>query len=407
MDVNIYDIVVIGAGVAGSMTALLAAREGLRTLLVERHTFPRHKVCGCCLNGRAVSMLKEARLWSGLLSLAPNETSSLAVRCRGSKLDLPMPQNVAVSRYKLDYWLSREAVAAGAELRENTLASVVPLGDEIALLASPGVSGQMIAQDKPNSQPSLRHIELKPATDGGSSSVVAAKTAVVCDGLGHPSLSRLTRFQAQPVPGARIGLGAVITRTNKDAWIDPHAILMAVAPHGYVGVVEIEEGQLDLAAAVDASNLNATKSPLKTLQAIFESAGIECPDGLSSASIKGTVPLTRAATHICGHRLLLLGDSTGYVEPFTGEGMAWALTAATAVVPVLKAGVREWTTQLETQWTSTFRQIVRREQTICRMLSSALRRSWVLPPLMMTCRMFPSFTQQLVRQINRVPQFAH
>jgi hypothetical protein len=87
--------------------------------------------------------------------------------------------------------------------------------------------------------------------------------------------------------------------------------------------------------------------------------------------------------------------------------MAWALTAATAVVPLLQAGTHEWTAKIESHWVAMFRQIVGREQTICRVLSSALRRSWVLPPLMMACRMFPSLAQQLVWRINRMPQFAH
>lgn len=406
MRTDTYDVIVIGAGVAGSMTSLLSARAGLKTLLVERHTFPRHKVCGCCLNARAVSMFKQAGLWSGLMSLGPNETSSLSVRCRGSRLDLSMPQNVAVSRYRLDQWLSGEAAAAGATFLENTVATVVPQPEETEPAAKPHDAREksdVICVKDTDSD--YRRIELKSAD--GVVIEASAKVVVVSDGLGHPSLSRLTRFQAPPVHGSRIGLGTVMQRADKDRWIDRHSILMAVAPHGYVGVVEIEDGQLDLAAAVDATHLNKTKSPLRTLQTIFESAGIDCPEGLASASIKGTIPLTRTANRICGYRLLLLGDSTGYIEPFTGEGMAWALTAATAVLPLLKAGVLEWTSSMESQWLATFRQIVGREQTICRILSSSLRRSWILPPLMMTCRLFPSLTQQLVRQINRVPQFAH
>lgn len=404
MSTDCFDVVIVGAGVAGSMAAILAAREGMRTMLVERQSFPRHKVCGCCLNGRAVAMLKRAGLERGLAALGASETSSLAVRCRGSKLDLSMPRNVAVSRFKLDDWLSQEAVAAGVEFRQNTMASVVPRPYEMEEVpnASPPTSNAAN-----HTQGDARTIELKSTHDSNISESVRAKMLLICDGLGHPSLSRLTKFQAQPARGARIGLGTIVAKTSEDSWIERHSILMAVASHGYVGVVEIEDGQLDIAAAVDASHLNFTKSPLKTLQAIFESAGVPCPAGLTSASIKGTVPLTRMATRLSGHRMFLLGDSTGYIEPFTGEGMAWALTAASAVIPLLKSGVTEWTPSLEAEWTSAFRKIVAKEQTICRLLSSALRQSWILPTLMTTFRMFPRLTQRLVRRINRVPQIAH
>ena len=127
-------------------------------------------------------------------------------------------------------------------------------------------------------------------------------------------------------------------------------------------------------------------------------------DQLAGASIKGTVPLTRTADRIAGERLFLLGDSTGYVEPFTGEGMAWALTAAVAVCPLLVQTVKEgWSPEMMTRWQSIFRSNVFREQTICRLLSAALKRPWLLPPILTTCRMFPSLTQRLVGHINRVP----
>ncbi|HSG47467.1 MAG TPA: FAD-dependent monooxygenase, partial [Longimicrobiales bacterium] len=57
-----WDAVVVGAGPAGALTAALAARRGLATLLVERSAFPRWKVCGACLNPAGVAVLR----WAGL-----------------------------------------------------------------------------------------------------------------------------------------------------------------------------------------------------------------------------------------------------------------------------------------------------------------------------------------------------
>ncbi len=57
---QLWDVVIIGAGPTGSLAARLLAQSGANVLLVDRLSFPRWKVCGCCLNGRAVSVLEQA-----------------------------------------------------------------------------------------------------------------------------------------------------------------------------------------------------------------------------------------------------------------------------------------------------------------------------------------------------------
>lgn len=406
-----FDVVIIGAGVAGAMAGLMSARAGLRTMLIERQEFPRHKICGCCLNGRAVKLLRTAGLESGLRELQPTTTSALSIRHCRQQLTIRMPSNVAVSRRRFDQWLVDEAVAAGCLFLDNVKASLVPTQEEQVDSPEHSYAG---VRHVPVFE---REIELRQAgtlhretgrlpgnlTDW-SAPHVFAKVVLACDGLGHPSLQRLAAFKANPKPGSRIGLGAVFPKSSVDDWIRPGEILMAVAPHGYAGVVQIEHNQWNLAAAIDPQHLNSTRSPLSSLEGLFQAAGVPMLDQLSGASIKGTVPLTRTADRIAGERLFLLGDSTGYVEPFTGEGMAWALTAAVAVCPLLVQIVREgWSPEMITRWQSIFRSNVSREQKICRLLSAALKRPWLLPPLLTTCRMFPSLTQRLVGRINRVP----
>ena len=60
---KLWDVVIIGAGPAGSTLALELTRQGFEVLLVDRASFPRGKVCGGCLNGNALAALDEVLTW--------------------------------------------------------------------------------------------------------------------------------------------------------------------------------------------------------------------------------------------------------------------------------------------------------------------------------------------------------
>lgn len=395
-----FDVAVIGAGIAGSLAGLFCARSGFRTLIIEKQLFPRQKVCGCCINGRALAMLREAGLEDCVQNLNPTTTSSLAIRYAGKRLDVAMPQNIALSRSALDQCLLNEARKAGCDIVEQATATVLPsdISDSGSLADFRTIAlkhRSLVATTNDVVTPTSENLETK----------VHARVVLVCDGLGHPSLHLLPEFSSPPNHSSRIGLGTVIPRSEGDDWIPQGAVLMAVAPQGYAGVVEIEDRQLNIAAAIDPHHLQQSKSACSSLISIFEAAGLPVPTHLANAIVKGTIPLTRSASRVSGHRIFLLGDSTGYIEPFTGEGMAWAASAARTVIPLVKTAISEtWSRNLELKWESSFRTIVGVEQKVCRLLSAALRKPWLLKPVLAACRAFPSMTQHLVGRINRVPR---
>ena len=390
-----YDVVVIGAGVAGAYSAFLAARRGLRVLLIERQSFPRSKICGCCLNRRAQELLRMAGLSELLSSLQPVRTNVLRVQRRGRCLELPVPGGLVISRRTLDEQLVSKAVRAGAEFIDDTTALVLPAD-------SPSADCRRISLSRKGS-------DSNGAVSAGRTrtpldSTVEASVVLVCDGLGHPSLTRLPEFHSRAEPGARIGLGGVCERASGDEHFQPHEILMAVSSSGYMGVVETETGQLNLAAAVDSSALQRGGSPAECLSRIFADAGVRCPGNLSSAVIRGTPPLTRRSPRLSGSRLLLLGDATGYVEPFTGEGMAWALTAAWTAAPLVATAVQcGWTSALEQQYAAALQAAVGREQHICRALSRILKHPGLSAAAMVAARICPWAVRAIVGRINRLP----
>ena len=77
---------------------------------------------------------------------------------------------------------------------------------------------------------------------------------------------------------------------------------------------------------------------------------------------RGTPLLTRRADRLAVERIFAVGDAAGYLEPFTGEGIAWTLSAGAAVAPIVREAGRDWNKALCTRWSREYRRVVLRRQ---------------------------------------------
>jgi 2-polyprenyl-6-methoxyphenol hydroxylase-like FAD-dependent oxidoreductase len=170
---------------------------------------------------------------------------------------------------------------------------------------------------------------------------------------------------------------------------------MIVSRDGYAGISRINSHQLNIAAAVDATLL-AHASPLEIIQSIFAAANFTPPAGLATATWRGTPPLTSHPRKVASERVFLIGDAAGYVEPFTGDGMAAALESAAAVTPLVAQATRAWSPQLATSWQTVHRDTVRNRQRTCETLAWILRRPWATFATLSTCRALPAVATHLI-----------
>ena len=95
---RLWDAAVVGAGPAGAMAARELARRGAAVLLVDRARFPRYKVCGGCLNPRAVRVLQRAGLGELVGRLGAVPLTTLRLAARGAHADIPLPPGAGLSR---------------------------------------------------------------------------------------------------------------------------------------------------------------------------------------------------------------------------------------------------------------------------------------------------------------------
>ncbi|MEQ8848997.1 FAD-dependent monooxygenase [Botrimarina sp.] len=367
-----WPAVVVGAGVAGATVACLLAAAGLRVLLVEAKRFPRDKVCGACLNRRALAALAHAGLEPVLSTLGGAPTTHLDLRAAGRALSVPTPEGLALTRRTLDTALLAEAQRRGVAVRQGVRAAVLPTT----------ASG-------------YRPVRLTP--DEGEPTVVAAAVVIAADGLGAPSVSGLPDFRPRAEQASRIGAGATLADESIPN-LQSGSVLMAVGPAGYVGVVRCEQGKVNAAAAFDARP--AARSSLGELAlATLRAAGVPAADSVARAPWRGVRRLTQAAGRVAGERLLVVGDSAGYVEPFTGEGMACAAEDALRAAPLAARAATGWEPAIDADWTGYCTASRRDRQRDIRRLAWLLRRPWATRAAITAAAAWPAVGGRLAHRI--------
>jgi 2-polyprenyl-6-methoxyphenol hydroxylase-like FAD-dependent oxidoreductase len=219
--------------------------------------------------------------------------------------------------------------------------------------------------------------------------------------------SGLVSGNAEPEPGSRIGAGVVLPARTAPTFYQPGTIYMATGRGGYVGVVRVEDDRLDVAAALDPSFVKGEGGPGPAAEVILYSAGWPVPPGFADARWKGTPALTRRPRRLGGGRTFVVGDAAGYVEPFTGEGMAWAVMSAAALAPIAARAVRGWTPQHLREWEATHRRVVGSRQRVCRVVAGVLRSPLLTGLAVRAIRWLPALSRPVVAALNRPSPLPH
>ena len=379
-----WDAIVIGAGPAGALSATLLARAGLSVLLVERRAFPRPKVCGGCLNAQALASLARAGLDDRVRELGATGVHSLRLHHHARTAVIRLPPGFAVSRHALDAALASAAEEAGCVFLAETAAVVVPEDNE------PWREG-------------WRRVSLR--RPHGQSVRARARAIVVADGLSHSSLRECSSFHSRVSRTARIGVGGEAGPGT--IALEPGSITMAVGRRGYVGAVEIESGRINIAAAIDPAFLKAHPTASGAVLEILAEAGVRASASLDKVDWMGTIPLTRRLSRPAARGVFVLGDAAGYVEPFTGEGMAWAFAGAEAVVPFVRRAMGSHGHGLERDWIRTYARGIGRDQRWCRLVTRLLRVPAIVTPLLLLLQRKPGLAGPVLAHMAARPAPAH
>jgi flavin-dependent dehydrogenase len=273
----------------------------------------------------------------------------------GGTIKINLPLGFALSREALDNGIVQRAITAGAVFLPSTSAAVGP--------CQAGNEG-------------LREVGL--ATASGDVKVYAS-CVLVADGLNGRALADLHEpenmlLATEVATASRIGAGTIVAPS---AALDRHyqsgSIYMALDRGGYVGLVRLEGGRLDLAAAFDPVFTREMGSPQSAAKEILQRVGLPYLPDFDQGHWAGTAPLTRQRRALAAKRLFVIGDAACYGEPFTGEGMAWACAGALLVVPLAMQACQRWDDSMTSQWQTEHKKLIGNKQIISRRLGRLLR----------------------------------
>jgi hypothetical protein len=216
--------------------------------------------------------------------------------------------------------------------------------------------------------------------------------------------------------GARIGLGASVSSDACD--FAPGTVRMVIHRNGYVGIVHTPGDEVTVAAAVDAGTLHGAH-PGEVITGLLSDAGLTASlqRALWNAEWRGTGPLTRTCRCVARDDILVLGDASGYVEPFTGEGMAWAMHLAVASAEIVSRSLhrrmaaprgREMDTlgtesvaaaALAAEWNATHRALLYARRRRCRTIASLLRHPLAVRSALRVLQAIPGLATPIIHKV--------
>ena len=294
-----YDVIIAGAGPAGATCARACAKAGIRTLLLERDTFPRPKPCGGAVSERAIALLG--------LPLPPDiierECRGARIHFRDHRVETRKDCRIAVmvSRERFDHYLADQAVDAGA----------------------------VLCQDEPVQEVSVSKDRVEVRTDRER---YEARCVVGADGansiVGRAVRPLFARDEMAVALAGAVPAGEREIDDRLSGLLDMH---FGVARMGH-GWVFPHQGYFGVGVMGRASEF---EDPLKVFSAFAASVGLPAPRPQGH-----TIPWGGFPRALIGPRILLAGDAAGLADPFHGEGIYSAVLSGKLAAQAVVEGIR-------------------------------------------------------------------
>ncbi|ORW13551.1 oxidoreductase [Mycobacterium lacus] len=310
------DVVVVGAGPAGSAAAAWAARAGHDVLVIDSASFPRDKACGDGLTPRAVAELERLGLGGWLSGRIRHRGLRMSGFGGALQVDWPGPAfpayGSAVARLELDDRIRKVAEDSGARMLLGTKAVAVH-------------------------HDSCRRVVSLTLADGTE---VGCRQLIVADGARSSLGRKLGRRWHQETVYGVAARGYLTTERSDDPWLTSHLELRspdgALLP-GYGWIFPLGNGEVNIGVGALSTSKRPADLALRPLISYYtdlrrDEWGFSGPPRAVSSAL---LPMGGAVSGVAGPNWMLIGDAAACVNPLNGEGIDYGLETGRLAVELL------------------------------------------------------------------------
>jgi geranylgeranyl reductase family protein len=292
-----FDVAIIGAGPAGSSSAIFLARRGYSIALIDKAVFPRDKLCGDFLNPAGWNLFERLGIRDALLASEHEKIAAFRVSTPAAEAVVPFPERcgVGISRRTFDHLLVKQAIEEGAILFE-------------------GLKLNML--ERCNGGWRLR------GEMGERQEEFSARLIIAADGRNSWAARRL----GADAPGAESGDYVGFQWNLTGCRAARGEIQIHLFPGGYGGLMALGGGAANLSFAVEKSVVR--ENPVKAVREKYLERNPHLKAaiaGCAVAEVRSIYPLALAPRRPSGDGFMLVGDAARVTEPVTGEGVYFAL----------------------------------------------------------------------------------
>ncbi|MEJ2882098.1 NAD(P)/FAD-dependent oxidoreductase [Pedobacter sp. GR22-6] len=373
MEARDQNIIIIGGGLAGLCCALHLLKSDIKVTLIEKLSYPQHKVCGEYISNEVIPYLKW--LDADPSELHPSSISELLFSIpSGKTLTCKLPLGgFGISRYALDHFLYKKAIEKGCTMITDTVTAV-----------------------------SYEHDNFQVTT----AKKLTLSSALVIGAYGKRNamdqkLKRSFFFKKTPW---------LAVKSHYRGDFPDELVALHNFKGGYCGVSKIEDGHLNICYLADYKSFKKFKYISEfeqevlrrnpQLNLILENCTPLFKQPLSIAQISFA---KKEAVH---EHILMIGDTAGLIHPLCGNGMAMAIHSAKLCAELIvqyKAGSIITRAELESQYQHNWNRNFKSRLTVGRLLSSLIRNEYLLKPFWLLLVTLPSLLPFIIKKTHGKP----